>query len=99
MSWTEFSLFRKNSPGDAPRLGFGGLKLAARLVPPVLGLAGNDFITITRPLPQPASVYKIYRSAHILDQAGFLKHARCNRDTRPPGSQHVREKFLRQRHH
>src|SRR3982074_2030884 len=69
---------------------------SARFISPVLSLASDYFVAFARGLFQVVSVHNGYRSPCVRDQTRPLKNSSADGYTCPPGTQHVRKKFLRQ---
>jgi hypothetical protein len=68
-----------------------------RFLFPIPGLNDHRLIALTRCVFQLRSLYNIYLSTSVLNQACLLQNASRDGNARPSRAQHVGEKFLRQR--
>src|SRR5262249_56994804 len=57
----------------------------------------NPAIALTAGAPQACTMDPPHDAGGVADQAGFLQSSRHFRHTRPPRSEHEREKFVRHR--
>src|SRR5712671_2590678 len=72
---------------------------SAQFISPGPSLPSDYFVAFAGGVFQVAPVDNCYRSACVCDEARLLKNSSADGHTRPPGTKHVRKKFLRQWHY